>query len=525
MVRSSVKRRLASLIKSINYASESSSSYLSPFIAIVLFLILLVNRRHRSPTQNHEQQHYNESWQLRIPSVLYQPEIHGGTIYQIPAGWNRFHSPWMKRPTVHFRNPIQSRHRYLYSVTRIGTSDGLGHSMGVINYELNIALQFNLTYTHRVGRYSSLTRKDPMAVEDFFGWGDNEVPRRLIQEQGCIPMNGTWPESKDIYSCHVCQAPKVNGSLAIKHLVHIPVELETMCRYIHSKCKQKTIHFLNSYSNSHTVFQLSQSKCGPPVTQSTMLDTKDFFYHKYWKKHGQLPWDQQAQHSSINTLHRRPIRLDTNELHIAVHVRRGDFLQKRNRGKRKITHDQTFATVISRIVTSIGKLGGVFSRLPVTIHIYSEGNLVRSKVLSTHSVDVQDKTYYDSHGTPRNESWWKDIILQKVVNESNSNRVNIIPNLDVRLHISEETILSLHEMISADVFVGSVSGMSSNLVWSLARGVVLIPHTGSIDNERGKRGSICCSIPFDNDSGYFSKRLFEAYWIAYSRANKRSLES
>lgn len=444
--------------------------------------------------------------------------IKGGIVYRIPSTWNRLNTPWLKRPSVHLKTPEQSNHRYLYSPTRMMTSDGIGHSMGVVNYEYNIAYALNITYTHRVGLYSSLSSKDRYAVEKFFGWGRNQVPRALIQKEGCNPANGSWPRVEQIYKCHVCESPKKTGAMKIERIVQLPSEIGIGCRHPLRLCQDANRRFLSKNSRHHTIFQVSQKHCNPPETYSNFLVTKDLFYGNYWTSHARMPWSQ----NDVPPKSYRAIRLKPRELNVAIHVRRGDFLKPENKGKRQITKDTTFANILLNALSHITEVGGPFAQMPVTVHIYSEGNLRRKSVPSTHSIDAQDKVYYDSTGKPRDEKWWRALILEKAEENNAALFDRLESRFKVKLHISEDTLLSLHEMIAADLFIGSASGLSGNLVWALSRGVVLIPYSGSINNEMGKKGTLCCSVPFENGSGRFSNHLFKKYWKAYAAANEES---
>lgn len=454
------------------------------------------------------------------PHPLSIHNLKGGQAYRIPPSWNRFHTPWFHPPRVHLLTPSQSNHRYLYSSNRIATSDGIGHSMGVINYDFNLALRLNLTYTHRVGEYSSLTVADKSAVERFFAWGDHEVPRTKLQKDGCAPQSGQWPNdtAADIYRCHVCERPLINGTLGIKHLVDIPPDLVSACRFRGSACDKSITQFVHKYNKPRTIFQTPKQTCSPPVTDSNFLLTKSLFYHKYWTRHGHLPWTGHSR-----SLHSpRPIRLMQHHLNVAMHVRRGDFLEPQIQAKRGITRDATFAKVFVSALSIVDQVGGPFVKMPITLHIYSEGKLKAKQVKSVHSIRMQDQTYYDSHGHPRDADWWKQLILKTPPNPRLTYPTRLHERLTVILHISEDTLRCLHEMISADIFIGSKSGLSNALVWSISRGISLIPNAGTIDNEIGRKGYVCCSVPFNNNTGAFLRVLFKQYWRAYVQANENS---
>lgn len=454
------------------------------------------------------------------PSTIEDTGISGGKAFRVQANWNRLHSPWFRPQLIKLLTPEESNYRYLYSSTRVGTSDGIGHSMGVINRDFNFAISLNLTYTHRVGMYSSLTSKDRFAVENFFGWGNGEIPRTHLQKEGCVAKNNAWPGPSQINECHICEAPLPSGALKIKHLVDIPTDLRSNCISPDDPCQPMKLKFLSAHGQSHTIFQASRRTCNPPATDGNFLVTKSLFFHKYWDRHGQLPWNPEHSQLSNNP---RPIRYKQEELNVALHVRRGDFLDPETQAKRGITQDETFAKVLIDVLSVVDTVGGKFSTLPIVVHIYSEGKLTQNRVPSVHTIEMQDNQYYDSNGTTRDATWWTELILQTTTSKELPPLLSLRERIKVVMHISEDTLLSLHEMVSADIFVGSKSGLSNALVWSLSRGVVLIPHASTINVERGKKGEICCSIPFENNNGFFDHSLFNLYWTAYVRANEASL--
>ncbi|CAN8065195.1 unnamed protein product [Agarophyton chilense] len=458
--------------------------------------------------------------QRAVSKQLLPHQITGGTVFRIPKNWNRLHSPWFKKNAAELKNPKQSQHRYLYGPSRLMSSDGIGHSMCAVNLEYNLALQMNLTYTHRVGFYSSLSRNDRMAVEEFFGWGVGEVPRTKIQTDGCSPVGGKWPDASNKFDCHLCEQPLENGTLNIGRIVEVPsIFLNSNCP-TYSWCRERLVKFLEKNSLSNTIFQLPESTCGPQRTDANFLSTRNLFYTKYWNKHGILPWKRNNDvFKGYQRYWKLDLPLNPRELNIAVHVRRGDFLRAST--GRRITKDKVFARIITRVLTVIEDVGGSLADMPIAIHIYSEGQLKTKNAISTHMVELQDKRYCDQNGELRDEGWWKSLILTTLRDDKYSSG-DWEGRFRVRLHVSEDTLLSLHNMIAADVFIGSDSGMSTHLVWSISRGVNLIPHSSSVDNEIGKKGFICCSIPFKNEDGYFSLSTFRWYWEAYAYANEDS---
>lgn len=478
------------------------------------------NNVQQTPTPKKEIGETRNSVESLQPSTIKVTGINGGKVFRVQPDWNRLHSPWFRPHSIKLLTPEESNYRYLYSSTRVATSDGIGHSMGVINRDFNFAIALNLTYTHRVGMYSSLTAKDIFAVENFFGWGDGEIPRTHLQKEGCVAKNHEWPGPSQINECHICEQPLPNGALKIKYLVDIPTDLRSNCVYPDDPCQPMKLKFLSAHKQSHTIFQASRRTCSPPATDGNFLVTKSLFFHKYWSRHGRLPWNPVHSQSSNDP---RPIRYKQEALNVALHIRRGDFLDPETQAKRTITKDETFAKVLVDALAIVDTVGGNFSTIPIVVHIYSEGKLTQNQVPSVHAIEMQENQYYDSNGTARDATWWTELILQTTPSKELPALLSLRERIKVVMHISEDTLLCLHEMVSADIFIGSKSGLSNALVWSLSRGVVLIPHASTINVEHGKKGEICCSVPFKNNNGFFDHTIFNLYWTAYARANEASL--
>lgn len=456
------------------------------------------------------------------------PQADRVKVMLIPRSWNRYDLPWFL-PKVNYPKALKHAHfRVTYAPTKKAMSDGLGHSMTAINYELLVALRFGLAYSHRKSTYSSLTAVDKNAVENFFGWADGHIPRERVR-QSCKPVGGTW--TTDARRCVACasllKTPGGAGPLRMKRLVNIPYKLAHKCASHHNGreyCDVEVARFLALHNQSHTVFQLPKSVCEHPTSDSDMNDSKGFFFAHYWRRHarrgnlfGYIPTPPPST---------RTLRLQENRVNIAVHIRRGDFLRSDVRAKRGIMEDGTYAAVIADVIALIAGVESVFQDMPVTVHIYSEGGIDEKQPYSSHATDIQNKQYFDSTGTPRDVKWWTNLLHETAPRPGlgAAEAADLIKRATVEMHISDDTLASLHEMIAADVFVGSRSGLSTQLVWSLSRGVVLVPMSSSNSLELGKIGHICCSVPFDHDDGKFDGRRFERYWEAYSIANGPSAE-
>lgn len=524
------------LFKQITFASKRLD-LLPSFFLISLYVLysmggMHMSVRYRPPptspvtmqTNTNLRDSRSERTAAGVPPLFPMTSIGNVAMREVPTAWNRFNVVWLLKKPVQTKTLAEANYRIMYAPTREGMSDGIGHSMAVVNYELQVALRLGIAYSHRVSSYSTLTQDDPLAVEKFFGWGINEIPRTMLQKEGCNPVNGSWPlpmaqAMAEGYRCQICQEPKLRGRLGMMHLVSVPDHLAFHCdAQAHedttdkfASCQKNVDIFLRAHQSTHTIFQLPIERCGPPSSDSNFLETKDFFYTKYWAAHAQrVASDWSAKSHRVS-------RLQQHELTIAVHVRRGDFLDPAV--GRQIIKDDTFTHVLATILEQVQDVGGPFSAMPIAVHVYSEGKLLQNqtRLASIHSYINQDNVYYDSLGIPRDAAWWLDLLLK-----SSKDRELLRPRLRVVMHISEPTLTCLHEMASADIFVGSSSGLSNQLIWAIARGLVVIPWSGTASLEEGRRGKLCCTVQFSPDTGRFDTDRLRLYWDAYSSANSAS---
>lgn len=481
--------------------------------------------------ENNKEETMNEAQEEARRELQYieVPQADRVKVMMIPRSWNRYDLPWFEPKVKYLPSFKQSRYRITYAPTKLSMSDGLGHSMTAINYELLVAIRFGLSYSHRKSTYSSLTAVSKNAVEDFFGWGDGYIPRELIQDI-CEPEGNRWITQGR--NCMICSSfkqsapPKLNG-IKMRRIITIPYKLAHKCASHHNgreHCDKAVERFLLANNESNTIFQLPTNVCEHPTSDSDMNDSKGLFFAHYWRRHARrghlfsripAPLIPSA----------RPLRFQENRINIAVHIRRGDFLRSDVKAKRGIMKDEIYAVVIADIIALISKQVSPFQFMPVTVHIYSEGGIDEASPYSSHATDIQNKQYFDATGEPRDDKWWTSLMhgmaWRSLEIGGDSRRIR---DAKVEMHISDDTLKSLHEMIAADVFVGSRSGLSTQLVWSLSRGVVVVPVSSSISLEQGKIGDVCCSIPFDHDTGAFDRMRFLRYWKSYARANGPSAE-
>lgn len=431
-----------------------------------------------------------------------------------PAHWNRYDTAWysMKPPRLPSLNA--SRHRLLLSSVREEMGDGLGHMYFMYNFELFLATRLQLTFTHRHSRYQSLTKSDPYAVDDFFGWGNGEIPRDKVWAQCALSYTYSRP-TRNAHKCISCESVSADSPLALKHVVTLPSFLVYNCTSKHqwsARCDQLAHQTLVSNNKSHTVFQIPPGACDYEGTNTNVTETGSWFYNKYWRLHGRqlkTPWPR-TDSSGVRT---RVVRFDPSKLNIAMHIRRGDFFSET---KRRMLPDKVFTRTVADVIDIIDSVQGVFSKVNPVVHIYSEGKRLPGFGLTVHDVDAMDRIYYDENLKPRSERYWETLIKSMVKSDERL-RGRLRQRVQVRLHVSEDTLANMHEMISADVFIGSDSSMSLGPIYMLSRGVRLL-----VTHQLRPRDRLFAR--FDPITGNITTpQKFLDAWILYEAGNGHSL--
>jgi hypothetical protein len=445
---------------------------------------------------------------------------------------SRFLRPWRRIPRVHLPTLAESNFRVMYSPLRRLQSDGLGHGFGTVNSEVNIALRLGLTYTHRAPLFGSLTHTNSKLMEDFFGWHANLLNSEQFHRENCIQTENSPQYTSEgvlipeLHRCRICEAPNSNGAANMKRIVRIPSEL--IFRY-HSQ--PDYVPFLDRYNESHTIFQMDDEFCHSSPLMTDFSVSRPFFYWKYWTRHHVEETDLEEQQMRLTgrpgaafsvegssksaAIADNPLRFHDGELIIAVHVRRGDFFKD---AKRKMIWSQTYVQMIRTAQDVVEEMGGAFSIMPIAVYIYSEGKPRDGHGYTTHAADLLTHDYVDEMGVVRDAAWWVKLLESTPPQTEgrpmalNSRKLNV-PRVELR--ISRPTVESLHQMIAADVFIGSVSGMSMHLVRALSRGVGIYPGLAGRDSQ------YCCGVPSDADTGVIDRQAFYSQWSEYKDANEK----
>lgn len=460
-------------------------------------------------------------------------------VRNLSAFINRFNIPWYSPNRVFLPTLKQSRVRAFYSPLRARSGDGLGHSFATMNSEVGAAIRLGITYTHRVSVYGSLTREDDLAVENFFGWGHNEISRTFIRDNFC---NSNY--TTGVTPCQFCNSLRRNrkmNPIRFDRIVQLPTNLtyrRPICTSFDGPdsqrmCQDPVRAFLKANNRPNTIFQMPTDMCDKsPADSHVDKLARAFFFHKYWDLHmrpkGELEKKESLQPKTPETqyiLHtsriRNPIEFPEHELIIAIHARRGDFF----RVKRDMISIETFGHVVRQVMRVVHKQGGVFSRMPVAVHVYSEGRAKSGERNIGHDIAKMTKEFVDSNGQVRDVAWIDRTLRgsekEGFINDQEEGNGNgkLFPNgLTTRLRISEDTIQSLHEMVSADVFIGSESAMGKYIVASLFRGALHImpKRLMSFDFH-------CCHVAFNEFNGeLIDMQNVEKFWGVFADANGAS---
>lgn len=398
--------------------------------------------------------------------------------------------------------------RVLLSAVPVEVGDGLGHRTCILNYELHMAFALGLTYTHRVSRYGSLSRDDALAVERLFGWGNGELTREYVLQKGCAEVD---------YVNDTCEIPATNvvcrrvrtrakGGL-FDQAVIIPDELAECFlqrgpeeRILDQICFPVVQSFLAAYSEPNTLFQMRPKLCFRDYLFTNFSQTASWFSEKYWTG----GFYSKAEGESLmrmrsNTVHRLPaaerqasvsmglpagenmspvirtreLSLDPKRVHVSLHIRRGDFFNYTNR---VLIPDATYADIAGRVKIALDEM--MDANVPVTVHVFSEGvPAAKERLKDNHDISSMEKVYVNEFGEHMPENHWSRMILRcpRFKAAYGVGRGWSRPDIDVKMHIATDTIQALHDMLASDFFVGSISGLSMQVVRNIGRGLTLLP--------------------------------------------------
>lgn len=357
----------------------------------------------------------------------------------------------------------ECRNRVLFSSFPVKQGDGLGHRILLVNFEISLARKLGVGYAHRVGSYGSLTpRDDPLAVEQLFGWDVYPDKRDALMRTACSETK-VWETTESCKSHPVCTKLRSNGPF--KHLVHIPGNM-TNCfvRSGHRKaCREQLSDLAEQHNKDDTIFQMLPSTCASKFTLGMAESEKAWFREQYWRRHVLTKYEMETPKMKKNDKATRILPFQADRMQIAVHIRRGDILVLKNRTP---VPDHVYANVIAAVKKAADKEYG--RDVKTSVHIYSEGEPDWFRSLNHHDVNKMKPVYLTENGTSIAEAgaYWKQLVQRRLTNSS---------EIQMQAHIASDTLLAIHAMICSDVFIGSLSGLSSHIVSNLNRGLSLLP--------------------------------------------------
>lgn len=434
----------------------------------------------------------------------------------VPKTANRFETPWRLPMRVRFRTLRQSHHRIIYSALREHGGEGLGHHMRTIAADVGLALRLGVSYSHRKPSHGSLSREDPDAVDKLFNWGNGHVARNFLRDAVCdIDDAVRHNENK----CPVCTQLRPNNLFDITRIVVVPHTISYAWGIddeFGGQGQEKVHAFLNKSENhqDHSVLQLPPGDCEHHLSvQFVGPQTNSYFFHRYWDAHGSAPHLQRFGHDILDVESRRPtVQFAQGELNVIIHARRGDFFKY---GRPRVS-TVVYGKLLRNFMGVVLKQGGPFARMPVTVHLYSEGmSANKDDDDSGHDMARRTTTYLDADGAPLNEELVRTLLYDE----------EAFPNgFRVEMKISMNTIRTVHEMVSGDVFLGSESSFSSVVTQALSRAaVVLLPMRKRKFVKEKHRWREKTRSYFDNESGdLLDEAQVGQLWKSFCRFNDRS---
>lgn len=443
----------------------------------------------------------------------------------VPSELSRFDVPWLMLPRVYMKSLEEARGRVLFSTLKVHMSDGIGHAFTVLNAEVTTALTLGLAYTHRVGFYGSLSKYERDLVENLFGWGASELPRSFLEREVCLVEEVSHrPNAAQVDKCPICASILRNSTLPISSIVEVPESITygcTSCRASRAAVKD----FLKRHTEKNTLFQMAPQRCDLSPKAPDFTQSYQYFYWKYWDAHSSLSFppvhrEENSKHKLPVPEKRTPVNFNEHELTIAIHARRGDFLDARNH--RGMVSSHVFASVVREVSRKVRSVQSPFAKMPMAVLVYSEGRRVAGVSGGLHDVQLMDKKYVDSDGSVRDARWLHRLVVpskSKAAGGDYATELEITSEFPagvrLELRISTSIAESIHEMASADVFIGSMSDMSQYAVRTVSRaGIQLLP------TYFGQLGG-CCTVRFDPLTGriYDGDRI-DRYWRKYAQSNE-----
>lgn len=235
---------------------------------------------------------------------------------------------------------------------------------------------------------------------------------------------------------------------------------------------------MKRHNQSNTAFLLPPTLCpGNRFQWMQQMEDRSYFFHKYWEAHGSHAINIDSQQYVAESFNQYVLRVTAEKylqpagrrpqldflrhdmINVAVHARRGDFV-----GRRIMVSVQSFIVAIRQIFKHVIYETGLLSDTPVRILFYSEGRFLSKNSYGMHDISRMTKEFVDSDQTIVNRSK----VTEQLLHYDDQLGKMFSSGLEVVFRISENTIQSVHEMVAADIFIGSASSFSIYLIGSLS---------------------------------------------------------
>lgn len=477
--------------------------------------------------------------------VIYENQDKFATYAALPSTANRFETPWRLPHRVRLPTLEEARYRVLYSALKEEVGEGLGHHIRTIAADIGTALRLGVAYSHRNPRHGALSQKNPRSVEMLFNLAQGYMPRNFLRDSICL-IDDAIRFNKT--TCPRCTKLRTANTLGIQHIVTLPRSLThgwTVDDEFTSSGRRKIDAFLASeeHSRPFTLLEMPSGDCERHIAaQFIGPQTSAYLFQRYWDLHGgsiharrlgvqsgagtgggtnnHYHYRERTVNNNWDSVHNKPkdggehinIGFSQNELNVAIHARRGDFF-KFGRPRVSIL---TYGKVLRAVMKVVHHEGGAYAKMLVVVRIYSEG-LARKSEMEEQGHDMRRRTtrFQDADGA----------VLDSDVIYSLLHDIGTFPHgFRIEMKVSADTVRSVHEMVAADVFIGSESTLGSVIVQSLSRGAAIL-----LPVRRGKfepdtfiwRHAL--RTHFDGDSGTLLEPMYFAkLWRKFIRFTENS---
>jgi hypothetical protein len=292
---------------------------------------------------------------------------------------------------------------------------GIGHSMGIINRAIKIASRNNLEFAYSEKQLQKSHKRS-------FRWNLKQYLRKLrgrpANETHNIgnDLNSMLEPTRILTSRENLEKKIKRGEVRVIDLPEFEIHIPTNDQ-LDDEIYKAVDEFIQSHPGQNIAFKISNNRFGDYEYSST----RDWFIKAY---------TQARKHFPI------PLMLDPDKINIAIHIRRGDLLPGRQFSdlSSRMLPDSWYLEILNTILNNLPSSGAV--------HIFSEG---------------KNGQYHSEAGEPFS---WKEYFKNT-------------PH-QIYEHIDSDFMGTFHNLLHADILVGSKSGMS-HLAGMLGDQVKLMP--------------------------------------------------